>query len=55
MLSYLVGALAMIAPLRYLTAADAPPDLAAIAGMPDAAAGALPERMIAELRSLGLW
>jgi hypothetical protein len=40
---------------RYLAAADAPPDLTGIPGTPGAAAGALPERMIAELRSLGLW
>ena len=39
---------------RYLTPADAPPD--APSGISaDAAAGALPERMIAELRALGLW
>ena len=39
---------------RYLTPADAPPDApGGIAA--EAAAGALPERMIAELRALGLW
>jgi hypothetical protein len=40
---------------RYLTAADAPPDLAA--GMPagGAAAEAMPAALIAELRALGLW
>ena len=40
---------------RYLTAADAPPDLAGGSGTPGAAAGALPERLLAELRALGLW
>jgi hypothetical protein len=44
---------------RYLSPADAPPDAPAGApggwSMPDAAAGAMPERMIAELRALGLW
>ncbi len=40
---------------RYLAAADAPPDLAGISGMPGAAAEALPERLLAELRALGLW
>ncbi len=37
---------------RYLAAADAPPDLA---GMSGAAAPDMPDRMIAELRALGLW
>ena len=44
---------------RYLSAAAAPPDAPSHApggtGAPVAAAGALPERMIAELRALGLW
>ena len=40
---------------RYLTPADAPPDAPGGWQMPDAAAGAMPERLIAELRSLGLW
>ena len=40
---------------RYLAAADAPPDLAGISGTPGTAAQALPDRMIAELRALGLW
>jgi hypothetical protein len=44
---------------RYLTPADAPPDApvgaAEALGMPDTPEGALPERMIAELRALGLW
>src|SRR5712691_11026143 len=42
---------------RYLAAADAPPDapVPGGAGMPEAMEGALPEGMIAELRSLGLW
>jgi hypothetical protein len=48
---------------RYLAAGDAPPDAPANGpanapggpGMQDAADGALPERMIAELRALGLW
>jgi hypothetical protein len=44
---------------RYLTPADAPPDApvgaAEALGMPDTPDGALPERMIAELRALGLW
>src|SRR5436190_17743041 len=39
---------------RYLSPADAPPDAPGGIGA-DAAAGALPERMIAELRALGLW
>jgi len=39
---------------RYLTAADAPPDLAGIPGMPGAEEEALPDRLIAELRALGL-
>ena len=40
---------------RYLSPADAPPDAPGGWQMPDAAAGAMPERLIAELRSLGLW
>jgi len=42
---------------RYLAAADAPPDASApgLSGRPEATEGALPERMIAELRALGLW
>ena len=44
---------------RYLSPADVPPDApAAPPGgwqMPDAAAGAMPEPLIAELRALGLW
>jgi len=40
---------------RYLTPADAPPDAPGGWQMPDAAASAMPERLIAELRSLGLW
>ncbi len=39
---------------RYLTAADAPPDLAGSAGSPGAKSGAMPERLLAELRALGL-
>ena len=38
---------------RYLSPADAPPDLATAAeGVPGAA---MPERLVAELRALGLW
>ena len=43
---------------RYLAAADAPPDLPVGrlgSDMPGATEGMLPERMIAELRALGLW
>jgi hypothetical protein len=40
---------------RYLAPADAPPDAPGGWSMQDAAAGAMPERMIAELRALGLW
>ena len=42
---------------RYLSPADAPPDAPVAGGsaMPEAMEGALPERMIAELRALGLW
>jgi len=44
---------------RYLTAADAPPDLTAENGSPDLAAAdaeqQVPERLVAELRALGLW
>ena len=40
---------------RYLPAGDAPPDLAGGFDMPDGAADALPERLLAELRALGLW
>src|SRR5712692_8180397 len=39
---------------RYLTAADAPPDLVGGAGSPGAKPGAMPERLVAELRALGL-
>ena len=38
---------------RYLSPADAPPDAPGGWQMPDVAA--MPERLIAELRSLGLW
>jgi hypothetical protein len=38
---------------RYLKPIDAPPD--APEGLGDKGQGALPERMIAELRALGLW
>jgi hypothetical protein len=40
---------------RYLSPADVPPDAPGGWQMPDAAAGAMPERLIAELRALGLW
>jgi hypothetical protein len=40
---------------RYLTPADAPPDAPGDGGMSDAAAAAMPQRMLAELRALGLW
>ena len=40
---------------RYLSPADAPPDAPGGWRMPDEAASAMPERLIAELRSLGLW
>ena len=40
---------------RYLSPADAPPDAPAGWSIPEAAAGAMPERLIAELRALGLW
>ena len=44
---------------RYLAPVDAPPDSSPGAqggqSMPEAPEGALPERMIAELRALGLW
>jgi len=40
---------------RYLAPADAPPDAPEGWQMPDAAAGAMPERLVAELRALGLW
>jgi len=40
---------------RYLTAADAPPDLADGFDTPGGATDALPDRLVAELRSLGLW
>ena len=40
---------------RYLTPADAPPDAPGGWNMTDAAANAMPERMLAELRALGLW
>ncbi len=41
---------------RYLAAADAPPDLGAVpgGGPPMGAEGAMPERLLAELRALGL-
>jgi hypothetical protein len=39
---------------RYLSAADAPPDLPTGCPMPDAADEAMPGRMLAELRALGL-
>ncbi len=40
---------------RYLSPADVPPDAPGGFQMSDAAASAMPERLIAELRSLGLW
>ena len=42
---------------RYLAPADAPPDapVPGVRSSPEAIEGALPERMIAELRALGLW
>ncbi|HEV8679341.1 MAG TPA: DUF1489 domain-containing protein [Stellaceae bacterium] len=40
---------------RYLSAADAPPDLAGSPGERGGASAALPERLLAELRALGLW
>jgi hypothetical protein len=40
---------------RYLSPADVPPDAPGGWQMPDAAAGAMPEPLIAELRALGLW
>jgi hypothetical protein len=40
---------------RYLTPADAPPDAPGGGSMSDAAASAMPQRMLAELRALGLW
>jgi hypothetical protein len=40
---------------RYLSPGDAPPDAPGGWSMPEAAEGAMPERMIAELRALGLW
>jgi len=40
---------------RYLTPADAPPDAPGGQGMPEAPEGVLPERLLAELRALGLW
>ena len=39
---------------RYLAPADAPPDLPHT-GIADASEGPMPERMLAELRALGLW
>ena len=39
---------------RYLNPADAPPDLPR-SFIPDAPEGPMPERMLAELRALGLW
>ena len=40
---------------RCLSSADTPPDAPGGWQMPDAAAGAMPEPLIAELRALGLW
>jgi hypothetical protein len=40
---------------RYLAPADAPPDAPGGWQMPDVEAGAMPERLVAELRALGLW
>jgi hypothetical protein len=44
---------------RYLAPSDAPPDAPATAPagwqMPETAAGAMPEHLVAELRALGLW
>ena len=40
---------------RYLSPADVPPDAPGGWRMPDAAAGMMPEPLIAELRALGLW
>jgi hypothetical protein len=40
---------------RYLSPSDVPPDAPGGWQIPDGAAGAMPERLIAELRSLGLW
>lgn len=40
---------------RYLTPADVPPDAPGGWRMADMAAGTMPERLIAELRALGLW
>ena len=40
---------------RYLSPADAPPDAPGGWQAPEPAAGAIPERLVAELRALGLW
>ena len=40
---------------RYLSPADSPPDASGGWQLPDAAAGVMPEHLVAELRSLGLW
>jgi hypothetical protein len=40
---------------RYLTAADAPPDLAGSSSEPAGGRDGLPDRLVAELRGLGLW
>jgi len=40
---------------RYLTPADAPPDMPDGNAAPRAAEAPMPERMVAELRALGLW
>ena len=40
---------------RYLSPADAPPDAPGGRSLPDAVVSAMPERLIAELRALGLW
>jgi hypothetical protein len=40
---------------RYLAPADAPPDAPGGWQLPDAAAGAMSEQLVAELRALGLW
>src|SRR6202158_515280 len=40
---------------RYFAPADVPPDAPGGWQMPEAAAGAMPEHLVAELRALGLW
>jgi hypothetical protein len=40
---------------RYLAPADVPPDAPRGWQMPEAATGAMPEHLVAELRALGLW